>query len=43
MSLNEVWEGAAGNPFNPAISKERQFFVGISLLLIGKEMKERTM
>lgn len=40
MSLNEVWEGAAGNPFNPAVSKERQFFVGFTLLLTGEETKE---
>jgi cell cycle checkpoint protein len=35
MSLNEVWEAAAGSPFHPAIPKERQFVVGFSLLLTG--------
>ncbi|MCJ1388695.1 ssDNA endodeoxyribonuclease [Xylographa bjoerkii] len=32
MSLNDVWEAAAGNPFYPVISKERQFTVGFILL-----------
>ena len=36
MSLNEVWEAAAGNPFHPAVSKERQFLAGFTLLLTGK-------
>ncbi len=36
MSLNEVWEGAAGSPFYPLVPKERQFLVGFSLLLIGE-------
>lgn len=36
MSLNEVWEAAAGNPFHPTISKDRQFLVGFTLLLTGK-------
>ena len=36
MSLNELWEGAAGSPFYPLISKDRQFFVGFTLLLIGE-------
>lgn len=36
MSLNDVWEGAARNPFYPLVSKDSQFFVGFSLLLIGK-------
>ena len=36
MSLNEVWEGAAESPFYPLVSKERQFLVGFSLLLIGQ-------
>ena len=36
MSLIEdAWEAAAGNPFYPVISKERQFFVGFTLLLSG--------
>jgi len=33
MSLNDVWEAASGNPFYPTVSKERQFFVGFTLLL----------
>ena len=36
MSLNEVWEGAAGSPFYPTVSKERQFLVAFSLLLVGQ-------
>ena len=35
MSLNERWEAAAASPFYPVVAKERQFFVGFSLLLIG--------
>ena len=35
MSLHDVWEGAAGNPFHPSVAKERQFLVGFSLLLLG--------
>ena len=35
MSLNDVWEAASGNPFYPTVSKERQFFVGFTLLLAG--------
>jgi hypothetical protein len=34
-SLQEVWEAAAANPFVPTIGKDSQFFVGISLLIIG--------
>lgn len=33
MSLNELWEGAAGSPFYPAVAKERQFLVAFTLLL----------
>ena len=36
MSLNEVWEGAAGSPFYPTVSKDWQFFVASSLLLAGE-------
>lgn len=36
MSLNDVWVGAAGSPFNPVVAKERQFLVGFTLLLIGQ-------
>lgn len=36
MSLEEVWEGAAGSPFSPLVAKEYQFFVGFSLLLTGQ-------
>ncbi|KAK0509255.1 hypothetical protein JMJ35_008626 [Cladonia borealis] len=35
MSLNEVWEGAAGSPFYPTVSKDKQFLVGSTLLLIA--------
>lgn len=34
-SLQDVWEGAAGSPFVPIISKDNQFFIGIILLLLG--------
>jgi cell cycle checkpoint protein len=33
MSLNEVWEAAAGSPFTPAISKDSQLPIGFTLLL----------
>ena len=33
MSLNEIWEAAAGSPFTPAVSKNYQLTVGFSLLL----------
>ena len=36
MSLNEVWEAAAGSPFSPIVSKDQQFLVGFTLLFIGK-------
>ena len=35
MSLNDVWEGAAGSPFYPAVAKDRQFLVAFTLLLTG--------
>ena len=35
MSLHEVWEAAAGNPFQPSVSKDYQFTLGFSLLLAG--------
>jgi hypothetical protein len=34
-SLHQVWESAVGNPFEPTIGKESQFFVGITLLILG--------
>ena len=34
-SIENAWEAAAGNPFYPVVSKERQFFVGFTLLLSG--------
>lgn len=36
MSLNEVWEAASAHPFSPVVSKDNQFSVGFSLLLIGR-------
>ena len=39
MSLSEVWEGAAGSPFYPTVSKDKQFLVGFTLLLIGTCLK----
>ncbi len=35
MSLNDLWEGAADNPYYPAVAKERQFLVASVLLLTG--------
>ncbi|ETI19811.1 hypothetical protein G647_08824 [Cladophialophora carrionii CBS 160.54] len=35
MSLYEVWQSAAGSPFQPTVGKESQLFVGLALLLIG--------
>ena len=35
MSLNDVWEAAAANPFHPVVSKDWQFSLGFTLLLIG--------
>ena len=34
-SLHSVWESAAGNPYVPTVGKGSQFFVGITLLVIG--------
>jgi len=34
-SLHQVWESAVGNPFQPTIGKGSQFFVGITLLVVG--------
>lgn len=36
MSLSELWEGAAGNPYTTIVSKDNQFFVGFTLLVTGK-------
>ncbi|CAL8582937.1 MAG: hypothetical protein LQ349_004354 [Xanthoria aureola] len=33
MSLNDLWEGAAKNPYYPAVAKEKQFLVASILLL----------
>jgi hypothetical protein len=35
MSLNEIWEAAAGSPFTPAVSKDYQLTLGFALLLTG--------
>ncbi|KAI9660007.1 MAG: hypothetical protein M1821_001359 [Bathelium mastoideum] len=35
-SLQDLWEAATARPFEPTVSKDSQFFVGFSLLLIGK-------
>ena len=35
MSLNDVWEAAAANPFHPVVGKDWQFSLGFTLLLIG--------
>jgi hypothetical protein len=36
MSLLDVWQAAANNPFQPAIGKENHFKVGFGLLFLGK-------
>lgn len=33
--LNDLWTAAAGQPYEPAIGKNTQFTVGISLLFTG--------
>lgn len=33
--LLDVWEAAASNPFQPAVSKDWQFLVGFTLLLLA--------
>ncbi|KAL4787274.1 repair protein Rad1/Rec1/Rad17-domain-containing protein [Aspergillus varians] len=35
MSLNQVWEAASAHPYTPFISKDSQFTVGFSLLLLA--------
>ena len=40
MSLYEVWQSAAGSPFQPTVGKESQLFVGLSLLLIGESRSD---
>ncbi len=36
MSLFEVWQSAAGSPFQPTVGKDSQLFVGLFLLFIGE-------
>lgn len=36
MSLYEVWQSAAGSPFQPTVGKESQLYVGLFLVLVGK-------
>ena len=33
--LNDLWEAAAGQPYEPTIGKNSQFTVGITLLFAG--------
>ncbi|KAL4881583.1 repair protein Rad1/Rec1/Rad17-domain-containing protein [Aspergillus karnatakaensis] len=35
MSLNQAWEAASASPFTPIISKDSQFTVGFTLLLLA--------
>ncbi|KAL4913396.1 repair protein Rad1/Rec1/Rad17-domain-containing protein [Aspergillus aurantiobrunneus] len=35
MSLNQVWEAASASPYTPLISKDSQFTVGFTLLLLA--------
>jgi hypothetical protein len=37
MSLHEVWQAVSGSPFSPAVSKDNQLLLGLTLLLIGKD------
>ncbi|KAH7155705.1 hypothetical protein B0J13DRAFT_232514 [Dactylonectria estremocensis] len=34
-SLHEVWQAAAGSPFNPSIHKDSQFWISFLLLALG--------
>ncbi|KAH7156499.1 hypothetical protein EDB81DRAFT_880816 [Dactylonectria macrodidyma] len=34
-SLHEVWQAAAGSPFNPSIGKDSQFLISFLLLALG--------
>ncbi|TGJ85724.1 hypothetical protein E0Z10_g3080 [Xylaria hypoxylon] len=34
-SLRDIWQTASGSPFQPAVGKGSQFFVGFVLLLLG--------
>ncbi|KAL8694609.1 MAG: hypothetical protein Q9218_000791 [Villophora microphyllina] len=43
MSLNDLWEGAAKNPYHPTVPKERQFLVALTLLLIGIAFLEKAL
>lgn len=36
--LNDIWEAAAANPYQPAFSKDAQFVVGFGLLLLGEHI-----
>ena len=38
MSLLDVWEASAANPYYPTVSKDSQFLVGFTLLFAGKNM-----
>ncbi|KAL3476375.1 repair protein Rad1/Rec1/Rad17-domain-containing protein [Aspergillus californicus] len=35
MSLNQVWEAASASPYTPLVSKDSQFAVGFTLLLLA--------
>ena len=38
MSLREVWDAAAASPFEPAIGKDTQLYVGLVLVFIGTDL-----
>ncbi|KAI5246975.1 hypothetical protein E4T47_02435 [Aureobasidium subglaciale] len=37
--LNDLWEAAAGQPYEPTIGKDSQFTVGITLLFTDPSLK----
>ncbi|KAI5208793.1 hypothetical protein E4T42_03457 [Aureobasidium subglaciale] len=37
--LNDLWEAAAGQPYEPTIGKDSQFSVGITLLFTDPSLK----
>lgn len=40
--LHDLWEAAAGQPYEPSVSKDSQFTLGISLLFIGIFLRDKT-
>ncbi|KAL3464701.1 repair protein Rad1/Rec1/Rad17-domain-containing protein [Aspergillus heterothallicus] len=42
MSLNQVWEAASASPYTPLITKDSQFSVGFTLLLLERAIMAET-